>query len=145
MDIEESRHGSLFILEPIGTVDESSAKELQQKATEVLAAGEKRIILDLHRADRVCGAGLRVLLTLNRKLASLCGGLVIASPNAEVLKSLRVAGLSRLLTTKPSRDEAIRHLLADETIERVTELAAELLASAERSDGVEEEDEPQRS
>ena len=145
MDIEESRHGSLLILEPIGTVDEDSAEELQQKATEVLAAGEKRIILDLHRADRVCGAGLRVLLTLSRKLASLCGALVIASPNAEVLKSLRVAGLSRLLITKPSRDEAIRHLLADETIERVTELAAELLASAERRDGVAEEDEPPRS
>jgi anti-anti-sigma factor len=142
MDIEEQRHGSILILEPVGTVDESAAKELQKKVTEILAAGEKRIVLDLQRADRVCGAGLRVLLMLSKKLESLCGGLVLSSPSAEVMKSLQVAGLSRLLVTRASRKEAVQHLLADETIERVTELAAELLASADRRDGIEEEGSP---
>jgi len=93
--------------------------------------GARHIVVDLTKTEHIGGAGLRVLLMLSKKLDSMDGGLVLCCMSQGVRKAFDLAGFTRLFSITPTRDRAIRELSGDETVARVSDLAAELLAASE--------------
>jgi anti-sigma B factor antagonist len=101
---------------------------------ELVEEGTRHIVMDLIKTEHIGGAGLRVLLMLTKKLDSMDGGLVLCSMSQEVRKAFDLAGFTRLFSIAPSREEAIQELSGDQTVARVSDLAADLLAASEKRD-----------
>jgi anti-anti-sigma factor len=134
MDIGEKREGGVLILEPVGRFDKSSCKEFQDRVHEHLEADEQRIVVDLMATEQVDGTGLRELLTLNRKLDSIDGRLVLCAMSDQVRKAFHLGGLLRMFSIAQTREEALHMLSGDASLARIADLAAKLLARAEERD-----------
>jgi anti-anti-sigma factor len=134
MEIVEHQAGSILVLELVGSLDGKSSPELQLKVGELIDQGNRNIVLDLVRADRLAGAGLRVLLMLTKKLESMNGHLILCSVSDEAKNAFEVAGFGRMLTMTATRDEALGSLAGNETVARLSDLALELLGKGADED-----------
>jgi anti-anti-sigma factor len=125
------RESGMVILQPSGRIDDKTAQELQQKLTELLEASDRAVVVDLERTEHLGGAGIRLLLTLGKKLGGRGGGLVLCSMSEELKRSFSVAGVANQFVMTGSRQDALRQLAAAEKVARLSEEAAQLLAGAD--------------
>lgn len=104
-ELEEKDHVSLFRLE--GRLDATSSPQLETVLQEKVDSGQKNILLDFGRIDYLSSAGMRLLLSMTRKLKGDGGHLVICSLNDDVMEIIKVAGFERILNIFPTETGAL--------------------------------------
>ncbi|HVO52388.1 MAG TPA: STAS domain-containing protein [Thermoanaerobaculia bacterium] len=108
LQIHESKvEGGFVVLEPVGRLESKTSPDLDKKVVALLAAGERRFVVDLGATDYVSSAGLRVLLMLAKKLAGGGGRLVLCGLNPQVRDVFEIAGLGALFAIHPTRAAAL--------------------------------------
>ena len=73
MEILESQWGEALVLACRGTLDISTSKPAQDKLLSLIEQGYDRLALDLSQLEYVSSAGLRVLLTVLKKVKAVNG------------------------------------------------------------------------
>jgi anti-anti-sigma factor len=131
LELNVSCERGIIVLEPVGSLDRNAASDIHQRCAELLTSGERLFVIDLGRAQRISGPGLRVLLMLTKRLQAMGGSLNLCAVQPEVGEALRLAGLTRLFSITNTRDEALQRLSGDVVVARLADLVAELLAIAE--------------
>jgi anti-anti-sigma factor len=107
MDISEERLGDVLVVAPAGRIDSTTSGALERKLIERLAAGEKRLLIDLLGVEYISSAGLRVLLVAANRLKAGDGRLALCSLSQSVLEVFELAGFNSLCTIDPSREQAL--------------------------------------
>jgi len=87
-----------------------SAQELEDLRREVLEQNDSRVVIDLSRVTRIDSAGLGQLMSCYSHLVRNQGKLSIAGPTPEVRKVLDMTGLSTLIPSYTSEQEAVQSL-----------------------------------
>jgi anti-sigma B factor antagonist len=90
-----------------GELDLASAPSLKWELAEALAAGPKRVILDLSGVSFIDSTALGVLVTARRGLAP-GARLVLSGARADVLAVFELTGLDSTFEIVPSLAEAVR-------------------------------------
>jgi anti-sigma B factor antagonist len=124
----------VVVVQPTGELDTGFALELQDRLRDLLDQGARRVAIDFAKTGQIGSVGLRVLLTLGKRLEGMDAGLILCSMNTEVKRAFQVAGLTEQFVVAATPAEAVRQLRAEERIVRLSDRAAELLASAEERD-----------
>ena len=107
-EIRETKLVTGFVvLEPVGRLESKTSPELEKKVTALLAAGERRFVVDLGATEYVSSAGLRVLLMLAKKVSGGAGRLALCGLNPQVREVFEIAGLGALFQIRDTRDEAL--------------------------------------
>jgi anti-anti-sigma factor len=143
MEIACEQVNEVTVLRPVGRLDASSSSELQSKVQESLDRGDRRLIVDFSTTEHISGTCIRVLLTTLKSLQGLKGSLVLCSWSKDVRRAFDMSGLTRQFETAPSVDEAMWLLVQREARSRVSNRAAELLASSEAAPAADDEAEPE--
>jgi len=129
MDItitQEQGRVPVTVLQVIGKTDATSANVLQQKATEVIDAGARHLVLDIAKIPYMSSAGLRVLQEVFNKLRALSSDesdkemyrqindgsyksphLKLLNPSKEVLEVLKMSGFDMLVSIEKDLSTAI--------------------------------------
>lgn len=108
LEIRESKLETGFVvLEPVGRLESKTSPDLDKKVVALLAAGERRFVVDLGSTEYVSSAGLRVLLMLAKKLSGGGGRLALCGLNAQVREVFEIAGLGALFAIHPTRAAAL--------------------------------------
>lgn len=94
-----------------GLVDARGAGDLEAQLNALLEKHQSRLIIDFEDVELLTSAGIRVLVTIERRLTALHGSLVLCGLNANVQRVLEVSGLASQFTTASSR-VAARGLVA---------------------------------
>ena len=110
MDIAESSHGSVLVLSPRGRLDSTGAPEFERLVRAKLAAGHRRLVIDLGALDYVSSAGLRVLLVTAKALKAERGRMALCRLEPPVLEVFRVSGFDRIFTILPSLEASIERV-----------------------------------
>ena len=84
-----------------------SARELDDLRKEVLEQKDTRVIIDLSRVTRIDSAGLGQLMSCYSHLVRNRGALKIINPAPHVQKVLEMTGLSTLIPTFHSEEDAL--------------------------------------
>ena len=92
----EEKEGTLY-LAPTGRLDTVASSELIEKLKEVETAGVD-IDVDLAGVAYISSAGLRLLVSLQKKAAASGKTMVIRNPNAVVKEVFRVSGFNKTFT-----------------------------------------------
>jgi anti-sigma B factor antagonist len=108
--IDEQRH----VLAVRGEIDLFTAPELKQVLAESIEAGRIRIIVDLTETTFLDSTALGVLIGAVKRLRSRDGVLTIVNTDANIAKTFEITGLDQIFTIRPTRDEAVEALDADE-------------------------------
>ncbi|HKC23443.1 MAG TPA: STAS domain-containing protein, partial [Thermoanaerobaculia bacterium] len=107
MEIRESKAGDFVILEPMGRLDTKSSPDLEKKVLELLAAGQRRFVVDFGGVEFLSSAGLRVLLMLAKKLAGGNGYLALSALNERVREVFDIAGFTSVFTIRATAGDAV--------------------------------------
>ena len=106
MHIEVTKRNALTVVTLSGALDADSATELEKHTAELLRRGENAVAIVMNGVPYVCSAGLRVLLSVQRKLASSKGSFCLVGVTAQVSEVLDVTGLRTVLKIYSSLDDA---------------------------------------
>ncbi len=99
-----------IVLRIDGRLDASSAPQLERKFTQLIEEHHLHLLLDFTQVDYMSSAGMRVLLSVAKKLKSKKGALVLFSLQEEVAEIVRLAGFDKILHLCANEKEALRYL-----------------------------------
>jgi len=93
-----------------GRLDATSAPVLENKLSELITAGKKKLVIDFAKVDYLSSAGMRLLLSTTKKIKGLDGKLHFCSISDEVMEIIKMAGFERILHIFPTEEEALSAL-----------------------------------
>ena len=93
MQINKNKEGNKLTLAPIGRVDTITAPELEAA---VVLDGVEELVFDLAQVDYISSAGLRVLLSAQKKMAGK--SMKIANSKPAVKEVFDITGFSDIFT-----------------------------------------------
>lgn len=103
----DPRPGGIAVGLFTGRLDFASAAEARAGFTNAIAAGYRKLIIDLSKVDFVDSAGLGSLIGGMRGARQAGGDLRIANPNDQVTMLLSLTSLDQVLKVHPTIEEAI--------------------------------------
>lgn len=107
MTIQEDRQQGVVIVAPIGRVDSTTSAALDKHLVALVAAGERRLVVDFAGVDYISSAGLRVMLTLAKRMKDAPGALALCGMGDSVREVFGLAGFMPLFAVEQSRDGAM--------------------------------------
>ena len=97
-----------------GEIDLFTAPELKQVLAESIQAGRNYIVVDLTETTFLDSTALGVLIGAVKRLRPRSGALAIVNVDENIAKTFEITGLDQIFTIRPTRDEAVEALDADE-------------------------------
>jgi len=112
MEIKEERADGVVVVAPVGRIDSTTAIALDSHLIGLTNGDHRRIVVDFAKVDYISSAGLRVMLTLAKRIRERRGGLAICALGDSVRQVFELAGFLPLFSVAESRDQAIRTVAA---------------------------------
>jgi len=107
MNIEEVDHGAYVKLAPEGKFNLVSAPPIKARIDDLVAAGQARIVVDLHAVDFIDSSGLGALIGGLKTARQQGGDLRIAAAGEQVRAVLKLTNLDRILAPYATVEEAL--------------------------------------
>lgn len=112
MTLREQKTNGAITLGVSGKIQTKDSEELLNKLNSLIDQGEDHLLLDFSEVDYINSSGLRVLMTVAKKLSNLGGKMVLADVTELILQVLRVSGCASVIGIYPSSEEALKALKA---------------------------------
>jgi len=106
MDIKATKKDEITIIEISGNLDANSATQAQNEIMPFLTQG-CIIVLDMSKCQYVSSAGLRLLLTIAKRLKAIEGNWCIAGLLDEVNDVMEMTGFANFFETYSTVEKAI--------------------------------------
>ena len=110
MDVVVEEKGEIIIVRVKGRLDAASSPQLEQKINSIIDGGHFKILLDFSSVEYLSSAGMRLMLSVSKKLKSLEGKVVACSLNDEVMEVIKMAGFNQVIEFYPNEADSLAHL-----------------------------------
>ena len=111
---QETLDDHRYVVAVGGEIDLFTAPELKSAIGEALESGHTRIVVDLTETTFLDSTALGVLIGAVKRLRSRDGVLTIVNTDPNIAKTFEITGLDQIFTIRPTREEAVEALDADE-------------------------------
>ena len=108
--MDETLDGGVLVVAVTGRIGHVSAGLLQRSLEDRIAAGARRLAIDLDGVDSNSSAGLLALAALARRLGRVDGRLMLCAMTEPARLVLQLAGWSERFEIEESRSAAVRRL-----------------------------------
>lgn len=99
---------SVDVLTCSSRLDATEMVKIKQRMNQLLKRNHKKVLLDFMKTEQVDLAGIGILIERVKMLRSLDGEIKLCNLNSQVSDTLRMVGVSKLLESYDSREEALR-------------------------------------
>jgi len=99
--------GETHVIEPQGEIDLATAPDLKARLLGILDDGRRFVVVDLEDVGFIDSAGVRVLLTVQRRLLAAGGGLTVVCTDPLIRRVFEVTGVAAALNLQHSRKDAL--------------------------------------
>jgi anti-anti-sigma factor len=110
MKIVEEPHGRVLLVTASGRLDGNSSGAFAEKIGSLITGVEPRLLLDCSGIDFVSSAGLRVVLSLLKKVKAANGIFALCAVQASVLEVLDISGFTSMIDVHPGRVDGLAAL-----------------------------------
>lgn len=108
VSVKEERRGEILILRMSGRLDAVSSPAAERKVFDFVNEGQSKLLFDFGGVDYLSSAGMRMLLSVTKKLKSLSGRLVIFAVTPGVFDILKMSGFDHVLEIVPTEEDGVR-------------------------------------
>lgn len=109
MNIQMEEDQGALIVRVEGRMDAVSTPVLERKLAEKIDGGQVKLVLDFAKVDYLSSAGMRLLLSITKKLkGDKGGGLHVCSIGEEVMEIIKMAGFERVIQIFSTEQEALQ-------------------------------------
>ncbi|MBP2145148.1 anti-anti-sigma factor [Methanofollis sp. W23] len=133
MEMRSAREGALLTVMVSGRLDGYAAEELKEGIDGALQDDDRAVVVDLARTEYLSSAGIRVFLSLQRRMKARGGCMSLCNVEHYPMEVLSMAGFDRVFSIVGSREEARRMCLREED---TLSLIADLEQPAVEIDGM---------
>lgn len=105
--IKEEAKGDLLIIRITGRLDAISSPIAEKKIFDFINNGQHKLLIDFTGIDYLSSAGMRMLLSVSKKLKSLSGKLVLFSITTNVMDILRMSGFDHVLEIVKTEEDGL--------------------------------------
>jgi anti-sigma B factor antagonist len=109
MELNVSRENNFAVLTLAGRMDAQAANEAEIICNELMEKGEKRILFDMPDLEYISSAGLRVLLSVAKKLKNTEGSVKISGVKNYVKEVFDITGFTPIFDLYATREEAVKN------------------------------------
>ena len=110
MEATVEEKGDVVVIRVKGRLDAASSPQLEKKIHAIIEAGHFKLMLNMAGVDYLSSAGMRLMLSVSKKLKHLEGKVVACSLNDDVVEVIKMAGFQQVLEIYPSEEEGLNHL-----------------------------------
>ena len=110
MEVTEEVQGRVVVVTARGRLDGSSSQAFGARLEKLASGTEPRLLVDFSGVDFVSSAGLRVVLTVLKRVKAANGRLAFCSVQPPVREVLDITGFTAMLDMHPGRAEAMAAL-----------------------------------
>ncbi|MDD4868943.1 MAG: STAS domain-containing protein [Kiritimatiellae bacterium] len=110
MKITEKKETDVTILVLEGRLDSITSPDAEKQLMAILDKGARKLLLDASGIVYISSAGLRVLLTVTKKINSLGGKIVLSRLGPQVQGIIELAGFTSFLPVFKTTEEALKTL-----------------------------------
>ncbi|HSR11992.1 MAG TPA: STAS domain-containing protein [Thermodesulfobacteriota bacterium] len=107
MEILKRKEKDALVISIRGRLDAVTTPLLDKDLTELMAGGEKFVVLNLRDLDYISSAGLRTILAATKKLREKQGRLHLASLKSVVREVFDISGFSSIIPVFETVDGAV--------------------------------------
>ena len=108
VNIKEDVKGDVFILRMSGRLDAISSPLTESKVFEYINNGQYKLLFDFGGIDYLSSAGMRMLLSVTKKLKSMSGKLVLFALAPNVFDILKMSGFDHVLEIVQTEEDGLR-------------------------------------
>lgn len=108
VNIKEDRRGDILVLRLSGRLDAISSPDAETKVFDFINKGQNKLLLDMAGIDYLSSAGMRMLLSVSKKLKTLSGKLVISTVTVNVMDVLKMSGFDHVLEIAVTEEDGLR-------------------------------------
>jgi anti-anti-sigma factor len=110
MEAQVEEKGDVVVVRVQGRLDAASSPQLEKKLNSIIDSGHFKLILNLAGVDYLSSAGMRLILSIYKKLKSLEGKVVACNLSEDVMDVIKMAGFHQVLELYPSEEESLTHM-----------------------------------
>jgi len=108
-DLKIEQVGDVFVLHVKGRLDVVSSPIVEKRILEAINEGHKHLLLEIAEVSYLSSSGMRMLLSIAKKLRTSSGKLAICNLSTNVLDVLKMAGFDHILQLFKTEEEALRY------------------------------------
>ena len=110
MEATVEEKGDVVVIRVKGRLDAASSPQLEKKINSIIDTGHFKLLLNMADVDYLSSAGMRLMLSVSKKLKQLEGKVIACSLNDDVVEVIKMAGFQQVLEIYPSEEEGLNHL-----------------------------------
>ena len=107
VQVREEARGDLLVVKMNGRLDALSTPSVEKKIFEYINEEHYKLLLDFSGVDYLSSAGMRMLLSVTKKLKSYSGKLVLCSVTPNVMDVLKMSGFDHVLELTKTEEDAV--------------------------------------
>lgn len=100
--------GDVFIFRIRGRLDVICSPVTEKRIFEAINEGQNNLLLDMSGVSYLSSAGMRMLLSVTKRLRTMSGKLAICSVTSSVVDVLKMSGFDHALHLFNTEDEALK-------------------------------------
>lgn len=108
LSIKEEAKGDVLVIRIGGRLDAISSPPAERKVFDYINNGQYKLLLDLSGTEYLSSAGMRMLLSITKKLKTLSGKLVLFAITSNVMDILKMSGFDHVLEIANTEEEGLR-------------------------------------
>ena len=110
MEAQIEEKGDVIVVRVLGRLDAASSPQLEKKINSIIESGHFKLIMNLAGVDYLSSAGMRLMLSISKKLKNLEGKVVACSLSEDVMDVIKMAGFHQVLELYSTEEESFNHL-----------------------------------
>lgn len=108
IELKEEKKGEVLVVHIKGRLDAVSSPATEKKLFDSITGGQTKLLLDFSDVVYLSSAGMRMLLSLTKKLKTLSGKLIVCSITTNVMDVLKMSGFDHVLELAKTEEDALR-------------------------------------
>lgn len=105
--VHEEVKGDILILKLNGRLDAITSPATERKIFDYINAGHTKLLLNFSGVDYLSSAGMRMLLSISKKLKSLSGKLVVCDITSNVMDVLKMSGFDHVIELAKTEEDGL--------------------------------------
>lgn len=106
--VREELKGDILILRMSGRLDAVSSPTAERKVFDYINNGHHKLLFDFAGIDYLSSAGIRMLLSVTKKLKTMSGKLILFSVTSNVMDVLKMSGFDHILEIVQTEEDGLR-------------------------------------
>lgn len=108
-NLRAEQKGNVYVLRIKGRLDAVTSPLAEKKVFEAINSGQHNLLLDMAGVVYLSSAGMRMLLSITKRLRTMSGKLAICSVTTNVIDVLKMSGFDHTLHLFVTEEEALRY------------------------------------